>query len=127
MRTLRITTEQRDALYESILDHLSGIGDLWLAIESDNYDRADRLGREFADDLRFVLDNLGFGDGSSGESIELTTPADVLTRVLRRLEEQAESAEREAERESAAARAEQDRNRLVRETCRQLLSAMEGR
>jgi hypothetical protein len=39
-----ISAAQREALYTQVLDHLSGIGDLWLAIESREYEKAGTLG-----------------------------------------------------------------------------------
>jgi hypothetical protein len=34
---LTITADQRDALYDQILDRLSGIGDIEVAIQAENY------------------------------------------------------------------------------------------
>ena len=42
---LDFTPEQRDALYDQILDRLSGIGDIEVAIRSQNYEAAERLDR----------------------------------------------------------------------------------
>ncbi len=90
-----ITAEQRDALYDRILNRLSGIDDVWMAASSADYDTADRLGREYSDELRLVLDDLGWGDGPGGEAIELTTEVDVLRRVFGRLRDST-AGEREA-------------------------------
>jgi hypothetical protein len=79
--SLAITAAQRDALYDQILDRLSGIGDIEVAIQSENYDAAERIGREYSDDLRLLLDDLGIGDGD-GEPVELTAPPEVLRRIL---------------------------------------------
>ena len=70
--SLTITAAQRDALYDQILDRLSGIGDIELAIQAENYDDAERIGRDYSDDLRLLLDDLGIGEGD-GEPVELTT------------------------------------------------------
>jgi hypothetical protein len=86
---ITITSEQRDALYGQILDRLSAIGDVWHAVAAKNWAAAERLGREFSDDLRLVLDDLGWGDGPGGETIELTTPPDVLRRVFTQLRDEA--------------------------------------
>jgi hypothetical protein len=48
--TATIDRERRDALYELVLDHLSGIGDFWIAIEEKDFARAERLGIEFGED-----------------------------------------------------------------------------
>jgi hypothetical protein len=76
-----ITAAQRDALYDQILDRLSGIGDIEVAIQARDYEHAERIGREYSDDLRLLLDDLGIGEGDGG-SVELNTPPEVLRRVL---------------------------------------------
>ncbi len=50
--TATIDRERRDALYELVLDHLSGIGDFWIAIEEKDFAKAERLGIEFGEDFR---------------------------------------------------------------------------
>jgi hypothetical protein len=37
-----ISNAQRDALYDRILDRLSGIGDVWLVASTENYKAAER-------------------------------------------------------------------------------------
>jgi hypothetical protein len=81
---LSITAEARDALYDHILGDLSGIGDVWTVVCAENFEAAERLGRQYSDELRLILDDLGWG-GGTGETVELTTPPDVLRRVFRRL------------------------------------------
>jgi hypothetical protein len=122
--TPTISAAQRDALYDQILDRLSGIGDIEVAIQAENYEDAERIGREYCDDLRLLLDDLGIGDGS-GEPVELTTPPAVLRRVLPRLRDRA--AEHNAGLESGWAEVQElkERNRLVAETCEELLSVLE--
>jgi hypothetical protein len=80
-----------------------------------------RLGREYSDDLRLVLDDLGFGEGT-GEPVELTTPPDVLARVFSRMLEHAEN----VEEEQREVRAMEQRNRIVMEVCRQVLADLDG-
>jgi hypothetical protein len=122
--SLTITREQRDALYDQIFDRLSGIGDVWLAASMASYETATRLGREYSDDLRLVLDDLGWGDGSSG-TVELTTPPDVLRRTLIRLRDAAVSCDSAQQEERARVRAEEERNRLVVEACQQVLTDLD--
>jgi hypothetical protein len=55
------TAVQRDALHGQILDRLSGIGDIEVAIRR-NHVVAERFGREYSDELRLLLDDLGVGD-----------------------------------------------------------------
>jgi hypothetical protein len=123
--SLTITPEQRDALHDQILDRLSGIGDIELAIQLENYDAAERLGREYSDDLRLLLDDLGVGDGS-GQPVELTVPPEVLRRVLPRLRELAESHTSGLEPEWAEAAEVKERNRLVSEACEAVLASLDG-
>jgi hypothetical protein len=116
---LTITKAQRDALYDQILDRLSGIGDIEVAIQAKNFGTAERLTGEYSDDLRLLAD-LGFGDGN-GESVDLNAPPDVLCRVLSRLRELAERYTASQESEQAEARELEERNRLVADTCEALL------
>jgi hypothetical protein len=118
-----ISAAQRDALYDQILDRLSGIGDIEIAIEAENYGAAERLGREYSDDLRLLLDDLGFGDGAEG-AVELTTPPCVLRRVLPRLRSLAEQHTARLVQEQAQARGIERRNRLVAETCARVLAEL---
>ena len=121
-----ITAEQRDALYDCILDRLSGIGDVWLAASSADFDAAERLGREYSDELRLVLDDLGWGDGPGGASVELTTDPDALRRLFRRLRDST-AAERVAQATGwAEGRMLEERNRLVGEACATVLEALDG-
>jgi hypothetical protein len=89
---ITISAAQREALYVQVLDHLSGLGDLWLAIEGEDYPRADALGHAFADDLRLLLDDLGWPDRKElppGGRVELTMPPEDLRRVIERLRDEA--------------------------------------
>jgi hypothetical protein len=122
---LTITAGQRDALYDQILDRLSGIGDIEVAIQAQDYSAAERLGREYADDLRLLLDDLGLGEGN-GEPVELETPAEVLRRILPRLRELAEGHTASLEPEWAEVREVRERNRLVSEACQSVLAVLDG-
>jgi len=81
------------------------------------------LAREYVDDLRLVLEDLGWGE-TGGEELQLRTPPDVLRRVLTRMQEQAEEQLRveEDEREESRPREEQ-RQRLL-QTCRRVLAEL---
>jgi hypothetical protein len=118
-----LTPEQRDLLYGQILIRLSGIGDVWLAAESKNFETANRLGREFADDLLLVLDDLGWGEGT-GEPIELTTPPDVLRRAVERIHGLVVAQDRDEAGERAELRRTQEENRQIREACESVLAAL---
>lgn len=120
-----ITAAQRDALYDQILDRLSGIGDIEVAIQARDYDHAERIGREYSDDLRLLLEDLGIGEGDGG-SVELSSPPEVLRRVLPRLRDGAVGHTSALEREIADVFELRDRNRLVAEACEAVLSGLEG-
>jgi hypothetical protein len=120
-----ITAEQRDALYDQILDRLSGIGDIEVAIQAEDYVAAERIGREYSDDLRLLLDDLGIGDGN-GEPVALTAPVDVLRRVLSRLRELATGHAAHLEPEWAEVHALRERSRLVSEACDAVLAELDG-
>lgn len=123
--TVMISSAQRDALYDRILDRLSGIGDVWLAASTENYGTADRLGREYSDDLRLILDDLGWGDRPGTAAIELTTPPDVLRRVFGRLRDSASGERDQQQKEWVESRELEERNRLVGEACQVVLAALE--
>lgn len=83
--SITITAEQRNALYEILLDRISAIGDVWIAVCAGHYEVANRLALAYADELRFIAEDIGWGDDPPGDPIELTTPPEVLQRVLGRL------------------------------------------
>jgi hypothetical protein len=123
---VNITAQQRDALYDRVLDRLSGIGDILLAAGSGDYTTADRLGREYADELTLVCDGLGWGARSKSEVVELDISADLLRRVFARLREAAAS-EREAQaRNWDESRSLEERNRLVDQACTSVLQTLEA-
>lgn len=124
--TVTITHAQRDAVYDQILDRLSGIEDIWLAASTQRYETADRLGRGYSDELRILLEDLGWGDGPESETIELTTDGEVLRRVFTRLRDTA--AEERADRQAGwtEGREHEERNRLVEEACEVVLTSVDA-
>ena len=121
--TPTITSTQRDLLYDGILDRLSGIGDLWLAVEKEDYAAAQRMGVAYSDRLRLIVEDLGWGDGS-GEPVELRTAVDVLRRALSRLHEETRDRDAGEERERVELQENEERNRLVMETCRNVIAEL---
>ena len=83
-----ITRAQRDAIYEVVVTHLTGIGDVWMSADRREFATAKRLGRAFAEDLR-LLEDLGWADTIDRETVALTVPPDELTRTLARLHKDA--------------------------------------
>jgi hypothetical protein len=87
--TITINREQRDGLYELVRNHLGFVGDLWHALEHEgDFAKAARLGLEFSEDFE-LLEDIGWGEGESRESFELTMPPHDLMEVLRRLHSEA--------------------------------------
>ena len=123
MSTISITAAQRNALYEEIYVGLSGIGDVWLAACAADYDKAAELGRNYSDDLRLLLDDLGWGNGPEAD-VELTTPPEVLRRVLGRLRNGARTNRARVGAELAKARTDHDHSQLVVDTCDSLLERL---
>jgi hypothetical protein len=125
--TVTITHAQRDAVYDQILDRLSGIDDIWIAASKADFETADRLGREYSDELRLVLDDLGWGDGPEPETIELTTAPDVLRRVFGRMRETAAGERARRQAGWIETRVLEERNRLVGEACETVLAGLDSK
>jgi hypothetical protein len=123
--SILISAKQRDLLYDRILIHLSGIDAVYLAVEEQDFATADRLSREYSDELRLVMDDLGWGGKHEGE-IELTNSADVVRRVISRLRKNAEILEEQDEQLRTELQQREDRNRRVRETCDQILAKLDA-
>jgi hypothetical protein len=124
--SVRITAAERDALYDEIFARLSGIDYVWVAAEQEDYETAGRLAREFSDNLRLVLDDLGWGEGS-GKPLDLKTPADVLRRVFTRLQGTAEYQQAQQERERAEQRLDEEQTQRLMEVCRRVLGELKGK
>lgn len=120
---MRITADERDALYDQIYIRLSGIDGLWFATQAEDWESADRLAGELVDELRLVLEDLGWGEGS-GEPLRLTTPPDVLRRVLTRMREQAEGAQAAEAEEREESRLREERRQRLMQTCRRVLAEL---
>lgn len=120
--TVTISGAQREVFYELVLDHLSGIGDLQIALEREDFATAERLGIEFGEDLR-LMEDLGWGK-EFRDDVDLTMPPEDLAEVLKRLRADAAGglSESEHERESRETD-EQARRRyqLALDTCEGLL------
>ncbi len=71
-----------------VLDHLSGIADLSLAVERGDFATAERLGIEFGEDLR-LMEDLGW-DSEPRKDADLTMAPEDLAEVLTRLKGDAE-------------------------------------
>lgn len=121
-----ISSEERTAIYERILLHLSGIDAVWLAAEAQDFQTAERLGQEYCDELRLLMEGLGWGEGPSEESIELTCPPDVVKRVMRRLRAAVDALDQEEQEARAVVEESEEENRRVRAACDRILTLSEG-
>ena len=124
--TIRITKDQREALYEQVRNHLGAVGDLWLALETnEDYAMAERLAIEFSEDFRLMAD-LGWQPEDQRERVALTMPPHDLMEVLRRLRDEAQGALADAEQR----RAQEEDSRRVEgfqsawQTCEVILDAL---
>ncbi len=58
--TATISRDQRDGLYALVRNHLGGLSDVFVEMEQrEDFDVAERLGREFAEDFR-LLEDIGW-------------------------------------------------------------------
>lgn len=127
--TATIDRERRDALYELVLDHLSGIGDFWIAIEEKDFAKAERLGIEFGEDFR-LLEDIGWAPEHGGATVALTMPPHDLIELLRRLHGEAESVlegsacARLLEKEEESAK---QRYQRAKSTCEELIEQLDPR
>jgi hypothetical protein len=88
---IALDRELRQAIYADVVTHLSAIGDVHLMLEQDDFTSAQRLGREFQEDLR-LLDDLGWAVDDPSESFKLTMPLEELARVVQRLHDRSAEA-----------------------------------
>lgn len=122
--TLTLTAIQRDLLYDQLLDHLSGIGDVWLAIDAGDFERADRLGREFVEDLTLISESLGWGEGD-GDPVELTVSPEILRRALNRHCERALTRDANEIHERHELKIAKEHNEAIVQACRGVLSELD--
>jgi hypothetical protein len=117
MTPISISGPDRDALYRALLIRLSGVGDVLLAVDAQAYERATRLGLEFSDLLRFVSDDLGWGNGPNTKDFKLKTPPDVLRRILDLLTSMADEDDATAASDRAEVGKLEDEARTLRDAC----------
>lgn len=88
--TATISKDQRDGLYALVRNHLGGLGDVFVEMEQrKDFDAAERLGGEFAEDFR-LLDDIGWRPQDDRELVALTMPLGELSELLQRLQDEAE-------------------------------------
>ncbi len=120
---LTIQPTARGILRRQVLDQLSGIGDVHLALADDQWATAQTLRRRYENCLR-LLDDLGWRDDDPAEEFAITMDPVPLMRVLARLHERAtEEVERLTE-ETAETRVALWESVLTVVTCGDLLLAL---
>lgn len=85
---IKLSREQREAIYAEVVVDLSGTGDISIELDNGDYDAARRLRRRFEDDMR-LLDEIGWEPDPDEDEFELSMPPDQLARALRWLGERA--------------------------------------
>jgi len=123
--SIKIAAHQRDALYELLRDRLSGVSDICMALESEDYATVERLATRFGEDFRLMRD-LGWNPDDDRETVELTMAPLDLMRIAKRLRDDARGgiAGLEEERDSVGPPQFIEGFQIVRETCEDILMAV---
>lgn len=125
--TTELTADEGDALREVVLTHISGIDDLRMACEAEDFEMAERLGIEFGDELRLMEDLRWSGGLPETAVISLTMPPEQLRRLFVRLRSVIATLRADEEREEAEVRQEartfRERAQRVTEACDRVLGA----
>lgn len=123
--TAELTADEGDALREVVLTHISGIDDLRMACEAEDFERAKRLGIEFGDELRLMEDLRWSGVLPETAVIRLTMPPKQLRRLFVRLRSVIAALQADEEREEAEVREEarifRERAQRVTQACDRVL------
>lgn len=122
---ITISAAERDLLYDRILIHLSGIESVWLAAHHRDYDAAERLGRQYSDELLIILDDLGWGETRRDEPVVLTSSPDLIRRVIESLREVVEAEDADERKGREAMRKAQVENQEVRAMCEVVLGRLD--
>lgn len=124
--SITITAGERNALYGEIVVRLSGIDALYRAIQAEDFEQAERFGREYCDYLLVLLDDLGWGEVPPAHpgDFELSTAPDVLHRVLERLHIAAASQLETDKHRTRGAQADEAFTEFVMATCSGALEAL---
>jgi hypothetical protein len=123
--SITISGEERDALYDRIVLRLNGIEDVYRAVEEEDWETAQRLGREFSDLLRLVCDDLGWGE-EARQPFSLATPPDVLRRAAGVIKEAAAFEREHHERRRDEAAEDVAEAQRLQEICERILDGTEA-
>jgi len=112
--TATISKDQSDGLYALVRNHLGGLSDVFVEMEQrEDFDVAERLGREFVEDFR-LLEDIGWRPDDGRESVALTMPLDALSELLQRLQDEAERLLTESPTERRSREEDEEANRRFR-------------
>ncbi len=117
---LTIKPTARGILRRQVLDQLSGIGDIHIALADDQWATAQTLRRRYENCLR-LLDDLGWREDDPAEEFAITMDPLPLMRVLARLHERASEEVERLTEETAEARVALWESVLTVITCGDLL------
>jgi plasmid stabilization system protein ParE len=123
--SVTIKPEQRDALYDRLLDQLSGFDDVTDAVEQSDFEAAQRYGRRISDALRMIIDGLGWGPHAS-DDVELKIPPNELERIVTNIRDDAVTQYEAEQHEQEEFRRTWERTALVRDTCTEVLEQLRG-
>ncbi len=121
--SVKLTASERDALFAQLHARLSGIDEVWTAAAERDRESGEAVARQFSDDLRLILDDLGWDE--HGEAVELSSPPEVLRRVFTRVRTAAEERRREEVEEREEIRRREERTEQLLEACRRVLGELE--
>jgi hypothetical protein len=96
-RPITIKGPTRDVVYECLELDLSGFVPLLPILERSDFETASRIALDISAALRVIAQDLGWGNGEGGRTVELNSPPDALRRVFTRLRDSA-IGHRESER-----------------------------
>lgn len=111
-----IPPEQREALDALLMARLDGLGDIVIAFKAGKLAYAERLSREYADELHVLIRLREMGDQA-----ELQGARDSWRPVMERMRAIAEGDTSGLAPEMAALRKSTERNRLIAEACTAVL------
>jgi hypothetical protein len=103
-RGQQLAKDERDAIYGALVQHLPGMGDLWIFVRRGDHEKATSLAREFVDLLQLVTAGLGWGE--DGPAVELCLPDETVRRIFGYLHELTARARAKEERLEAETREE---------------------
>jgi hypothetical protein len=122
-----ISGRARNALFEEIVARLHSISDLEMALERHNHEVLEKLGRNFADDLTLISEDLGWEPVDPEATIVLRSSPDVLRRAFARWRDVVLGLDSVEASERAALRERGETTQVVVSACDDVLKRVGGR